>query len=215
MHPMSLRCAAATSTRTAAFNCQHSPRQRRHLHASTMLGPSISILPRCVFELRRLDDDLLEHHPSRGHQRSHMCMNARTEAKHQPSVLPIEHQVSAREQDFAWRRDGHAGIMLCDAHSRSTTFCEVLLYATLCTSAVTADSSCTSTTCQRPVNDLSIGSATRPANLLTSAPVPHTHRGAVATLPACTMRPMIDLQPRARPSPAPAAMPREPAGTTR
>lgn len=81
--------------------------QLRHPNATTLRRPMISIPPLRFQKLRAVHDDLVELHARLGAvhvRRDHV--DARAEPKHEPRVMPVQHEVAASEQHLAWCGDG-------------------------------------------------------------------------------------------------------------
>lgn len=78
------------------------PLQLSDVHSTIVLFEVVAIIPRSLTELWASDHYLREVDARGGAIISHNNVDARTEAKDEPSVGTIQNQITPRQKDLAW-----------------------------------------------------------------------------------------------------------------
>lgn len=93
---------------------EFSSTERKHLHSqgrdfdtAVPLSQTIAIFPNSIEKLRRPHNDFIENNAFAGGNVLDEDMYASIQAEHQTRMCSIQHQISARQQDFTWRGDSH------------------------------------------------------------------------------------------------------------
>lgn len=98
--------------------------QLSDINAAALRRKMISISPLCVHELRAINHDLGQLDSRAGMDPGSNNIDPRAESEYKTGILPIEHKVSAGQQDFARCRYGDGGAVARHAGSQSLNHSE-------------------------------------------------------------------------------------------